>query len=75
MLALQGYYENGKLELSGEAPARGKVYVIFTENISDEKINNNDKKLFEYFSGSITRTINEKSELTEGLIEKYAGIN
>ena len=75
VLALQGYYENGRLKLAGEAPERGTVFVIFTENTFTEEMNNADKKLFDKFSGSITRIINEKTELAEGLGEKYAGIN
>ena len=73
MLALQGYYENGRVELIGEAPERGKVFVIFTENVSINKVNKvdkADKKLFDKFSGSVTRIIDEKSELAEGLSEK-----
>ncbi|MBR0185017.1 MAG: hypothetical protein IJQ24_03200 [Synergistaceae bacterium] len=63
MLALQGYYENGRVELIGEAPERGKVFVIFTENVSINKVDKADKKLFDKFSGNVTRIIDEKSEL------------
>ena len=76
MIALQGYYENGKLDLFEEPPVRnGKVFVIFTEDISDEKIKSYDLDLFEKFSGSITRIIDEKKELIDGLTEKYESIN
>ena len=75
MLALQGYYENGRLNLIGEAPERGKVFVIFTENVSTNEVSKADKKLFDRFSGSVTRIINEKAELAEGLNEKYADIS
>ncbi|MBR0316766.1 MAG: hypothetical protein IJQ99_07865 [Synergistaceae bacterium] len=44
MLALQGYYENGKLNLPENAPTKGKVYVIFTEE------NNSDLQIFDKFN-------------------------
>ena len=79
MLALQGYYENGKLNLPENAPTKGKVYVIFTEENSREKINISDLQLFEKFSGSVKSDIdiytNGKNELEEGLMEKYASID
>ena len=60
MLALQGYYENGKLNLPENAPTKGKVYVIFTEE------NNSDLQIFDKFN-----TYSENLQLDSLLFKKY----
>ena len=74
MLVLQGYYSGGRVEIYDKVPEiSGKVLILFTENnIDDKEMTESDWKLFNEFSGSITRVIDVKKELSEGLSEKYA---
>ena len=76
MIALQGYYENGRLELSEKAPMRrAKVLVVFQEEIITKKeVPAADWETFKRFSGSITRTIDAKAELAAARDERYADI-
>ncbi len=78
MVAVEGLYENGRIRLSETAPMEtARVIVIFPgdrnekSHISDQTA----RELFDEFTGSIQRTIDEKRELLERLDEKYAGID
>ena len=73
MIALQGVYNNGWVELAGKAPTeKANVVVVFPGETSRPKMTEEDRKLFQKFSGSIKRHIDEKRELMEALEEKYA---
>lgn len=75
MIAVEGLYENGRIELSEEAPMeKAKVIVIFPEDQTSKKnvIANSAKQLFDEFTGCISRDIDEKSERLGALDEKYA---
>ena len=73
MIALQGVYNNGWVELAGKAPTeKANVVVVFPGETSRQKMTEADRKLFQKFSGSIKRHIDEKKELMEALEEKYA---
>ena len=73
MIALQGVYNKGGLELFGKAPGeKANVVVIFPGETDRPKMTEEDRKLFKKFSGSIKRHIDEKKELLEALEEKYA---
>ena len=62
------------LDLSDEAPAnQARVLVIFQDEPGSSEVSSEDWALFRKFGGSITRLIDEKAELAEGLREKYAG--
>ena len=79
MIAVQGVYDNGKIQLVGNAPMeKAKVIVIFPE----ENSNNGSsltkeaaRTLFDEFTGSIKRDIDERSERLGALDEKYSDIN
>ena len=79
MIALQGYYNDGKLELMEQAPSRtASVLVIFPEEYPAdpaEQTLEEDWRTFERFAGSLSRVIDEKAELEEGLREKYESID
>ena len=76
MIALQGYYNDGRLELTEEAPARtASVLVIFPEEYPSGQTLKDDWATFERFGGSISRVIDEKAELERGLREKYESID
>jgi len=79
MIAVQGVYDNGRIQLSEAAPMeKAKVIVVFPEAEMIEKKQmtiDAAKKLFEEFTGSIDRDINERTERLGALDEKYAGIN
>ena len=67
MIAVQGLYENGKIELSEKAPMnRANVIVIFPESPAgkEEMRLESARKLFDEFTGSISREINEQSGFT-----------
>lgn len=75
MIAVEGLYENGRIELSEEAPMeKAKVIVIFLEDQTSKKnvIANSAKQLFDEFTGCISRDIDEKAERLGALDEKYA---
>lgn len=75
MIAVEGLYENGRIELSEEAPMeKAKVIVIFPEDQTSKKnvIANSTKQLFDEFTGCISRDIDEKAERLGALDEKYA---
>ena len=73
MIALQGVYNKGGLELFGKAPVeKANVVVIFPDEIDKMKMTEEDRRLFKKFSGSIKRHIDAKKELLDALEEKYA---
>ena len=78
MVAVQGVYENGQIQLEEAAPMeRANVIVIFPENhiVKNEQSDQMSRKLFEEFTGSISRIIDEKEELEAARNEKYANID
>ena len=78
MVAVQGVYENGQIQLAEAAPMeRANVIVIFPENhiVKNEQSAQMSRKLFEEFTGSIDRIIDEKEELEAARNEKYANID
>ena len=78
MVAVQGVYENGQIQLAEAAPMeRANVIVIFPENhiVKNEPSDQMSRKLFEEFTGSIDRIIDEKEELEAARNEKYANID
>lgn len=78
MVAVQGIYENGQIQLKEAAPMeKANVIVIFPENhvAKNEQSDQMSRKLFEEFTGSISRIIDEKKELETARNEKYASID
>lgn len=79
MIAVQGLYDNGKIQLTEDAPMeKAKVIVIFPEEKSPKESSMSKKTardLFDEFTGSIKREIDEKAERMGALDEKYAGID
>lgn len=78
MVAVQGLYENGRIELIEDAPMeKANVIVIFPEDQTLEKniSENSAKKLFDEFTGCISRKIDEKTERLGALDEKYANFD
>ena len=76
MIALQGVYNNGWVELLGTAPAeKANVVVVFPHEMKQSGMTEEDRKLFKKFSGSIKRDIDGKKELLEALEEKHARID
>lgn len=78
MVAVQGIYENGHIQLEEAAPMeKANVIVIFPERsaVKNEKSNQLSRKLFDEFTGSIDRVIDEKKELEAARNEKYANID
>ena len=78
MVAVQGVYENGQIQLAEAAPMeRANVIVIFPENhiVKNEQSDQISRKLFEEFTGSISRIIDEKEELEAARNEKYTNID
>lgn len=66
MIAVQGQYDHGRLHLAEEAPMeKADVIVIFPEGEAIKEAQMSKKmarELFDEFTGSITRVIDEKSE-------------
>ncbi len=78
MVAVQGVYENDQIQLEEAAPMeRANVIVIFPENhiVKNEQSDQISRKLFEEFTGSINRIIDEKKEPEAARNEKYANID
>ena len=78
MVAVQGIYENGHVQLEEAAPMeKANVIVIFPERnaMKNEKSNQLSRKIFDEFTGSIDRVIDEKKELEAARNEKYANID
>lgn len=78
MIAVEGLYENGRIELSEEAPMeKANVIVIFSEDQTLKKdiIVNSAKQLFDEFTGCILRDIDENEERLGALDEKYANFD
>ena len=75
MIALQGYYDDGRLDLSEKAPMRrAKVLVVFQEEMGRQEPSAADWETFHRFSGSIARAIDAKAELASAREERYADI-
>ena len=78
MIALKGVYDKGRIELANQAPVeRADVIVIFPieKSINKKPFTNEEKRIFDSFSGSIDRVIDERSEKVEALDEKYTSVN
>lgn len=79
MIAVQGTYDNGILKLAERAPtSQADVIVIFPEAAADKKreLSREDtRKLFDSFTGSIERHIDERKERLMALDEKYASVD
>ncbi len=76
MIAVQGYYEDGRIELTGEAPTRrARILVIFQEDLPAKEASAAGWESLKEFGGSVARVIDEKADLIEGLEEKYARIS
>lgn len=78
MLAVKGIYNNGYITLEDRLPVRSaEVIVVFPdmdERNGEEDLTVKDRrKLFEEFSGSVDRIIDEKAEKMEAADEKYKG--
>lgn len=74
MLAVKGRYSNGYITLENRIPVKSaEVIVVFPD--MDERDHEMDlknrRKLFEEFSGSVNRIIDEKAEKMEAVDEKY----
>ena len=76
VIAVQGLYENGRIELSEEAPME-KANVIFPEaqTLKNNIIANSAKQLFDEFTGCISRDLDEKAERLGALDEKCANFD
>lgn len=79
MIAVQGLYDNGKIQLTENAPMeKANVIVIFPEGEAAKETHMAPKiarELFDEFTGSIKRAVDEESERLGALDEKYEGIN
>ncbi len=78
MIAVQGVYDNGRIQLEEAAPVKkASVIVIFPEGRTAERQISEDsaRKLFDDFSGSISRDIDNKAELMAARDEKYASVD
>ncbi len=79
MVAVEGLYNNGKIELSQSAPMeKAKVIVIFPETKKEDRKRlsiDKARDLFHEFSGCLDGDLDEKSERLEALDEKYESIN
>ena len=78
MVAVQGVYENGRIQLAETAPMeKAQVIVIFPEGRSEVKAasKRSARKIFDEFTGSIKREIDEKAELMAARDDKYADID
>lgn len=79
MVALQGVYEKGTIKLHNQAPVdKADVIVIFPDaETNKESILQDEetRRLFDKYTGSVNRIIDEKKERQEALDEKYKGID
>lgn len=66
MIAIQGIYDNGRIQLSEAAPMKkAKVIVIFPDNedVEKEQMTKDDaKKILNKFTASINRDIDERTK-------------
>ena len=72
MVAVQGLYENGSVKLSEKAPMeKANVIVIFPGETAEKKYTEEDtaRKLFEEFTGSVSREIDKEAERLGALDE------
>lgn len=79
MIAVEGIYDNGKIELFKMAPEKfAKVIVIFPEEEKKEQKTlavEEIKAMFDEFTGCLDGEIDEKAERLEALDEKYANFD
>lgn len=79
MIAVQGLYDNGKIQLMEDAPMeKADVIVIFPEREVIKETHMSPKiarDLFDKFTASIKREVDENSERLGALDEKYESIN
>lgn len=72
MIAVQGMYDNGKIQLTEDAPMeKTNVIVIFPEGEAIKKTHISSqiaRNLFDEFTGSIKREVDKKSERTKNWI-------
>lgn len=74
MLAVKGRYSNGYITLKDRIPVKSaEVIVVFPDMDEQDKEMDlkNRRKLFEEFSGSVDRIIDERAEKMEAVDEKY----
>lgn len=74
MLAVKGRYSNGHITLENRIPVKSaEVIVVFPDMDEQDKEMDlkNRRKLFEEFSGSVDRIIDERAEKMEAVDEKY----
>lgn len=80
MLAVKGIYSNGQITLESRLPVKSaEVIVVFPDmderNKELDLTVNERRKLFEEFSGSVDRIIDEKAEKMRAVDEKYEGVD
>ena len=80
MLAVKGIYQDGQVTLKGRFPVKSaEVIVVFPdqEDIGGQIELSAERKqeLFEEFSGSVDRIIDEKAEKMEALDRRYESID
>ncbi len=80
MLAVKGIYRDGQVTLENKLPIKSaEVIVVFPD--TDGQNEGADlsvkarRKLFEEFSGSVNRIIDEKAEKAEAVDERYKGVD
>ena len=80
MLAVKGIYNDGKVILKNKLSIKSaEVIVVFPD--TDEQREKDDlsikakRELFEEFSGSVDRVIDERAERMEAVDERYEGID
>lgn len=77
MQAIQGIYDNGRIQLDRKAPAnKARVIVVFTEEESREKISVEEAlRILHKHKGSMKSDIDFEKERDEYLNEKYGSAN
>ena len=80
MLAVKGIYRDGQVILEGRFPVKSaEVIVVFPdqEDVAGQMELSAERKLelFEEFSGSVDRIIDEKAEKMEALDRRYESID
>lgn len=78
MLAVKGIYRNGLVTLESRLPVKSAEVIVVLPD-TDERNEETDltvkakRRLFEEFSGSVDRVIDEKAEKMEAMDERYEG--
>lgn len=79
MVAVEGLYDNGKIELSESAPMeKAKVIVVFPETKKEDgkRLSKDEARaLFHEFSGCLNGNIDEQAERLGALDEKFEDID